>query len=368
MTTANLYLSIDLSSTGAKVLYGTNPHAMFPTVYHPQTIELNRKLSPQDYPDLPDCFLIRFKHRTYLTGLAAYIYLRGAIGLRESKADRAVPQILTAIADAVQKCGVEPSNINVDIRCLLPAGEISGDRHRLEAELTAAARRFYARNVSHKCTIASFTCKPEGAGLYKQFFELSTTPPTSIGILQLGYRNAGFFALIDGAPVRYRSPQLGLSVLVREFQNTIGYPDETESIAPISEAIEIGDSRKLAALVNRSTKDLDKILTKVTNTYIALLRRDIAEHMQTVETLIVGGGTAQTVRKYLRECLPTDLKLSLHSGLGRAWDYPNSLQQKLSPNLYYRFADIFCYSQYADTDNGCILRPIENIKATVSRG
>jgi hypothetical protein len=355
----NLYLAIDLSSTGPKLLYGTLPDAMSPVVYHPQTIELNRKLSPQDYPEMPDHFLIRVKQRTYLTGLAAYIYLRGAIGLRESKADRAVPQILTAIADAAQRCGLDPSNINLDIRCLLPAGEIGCDRHRLEAELTAAARRFYARNVSHKCTISSFKCKPEGAGLYKQFFELSSTPPASIGILQLGYRNAGFFALIDGIPVRYRSPQLGLSVLVREFQNTIGYPDETELIPPISEAIEIGDSGKLAALVNRPSKDLDRILTNIRDGYISLLRKDITEHMRIVETLIIGGGTAQTVRQYLSECLPSDMKLSLHSGLGRAWNYPDSLQEKLSPNLYYRFPDIFCYSQYADTDNGCVSHHVQ---------
>jgi hypothetical protein len=199
----NLYLAIDLSSTGPKLLYGTNPDAMFPAVYHPQTIELNRTLSPKDYPEMPDHFLIRVKESSHLTGIAAHTYLRGAIGLRESKADRAVPQILTAIADAAKKCGLDPSNIKLDLRCLLPAGEISHDRQRLETELITAARRFYARNVLHKCHISSFTCKPEGAGLYKQFVRLSSAPPTSIGILQLGYRNAGFFALIDGIPIRY---------------------------------------------------------------------------------------------------------------------------------------------------------------------
>ncbi len=354
MTTANLYLSIDLSSTGPKLLYGTSPDAMFPTVYHPQTIELNQALSPKDHPDLPDCFLIRVKQRSYLTGLAAHHYLHGTIGLKECKTDRAIPQILTAIADATKKCGVDPSGINLNLRCLLPAGEIKIDRERLEAETTAAARRFFARNISHKCTISSFACKPEGSGLYKQFARLSPVSPSSIGILQLGYRNAGFFAVIDEIPVRYRSPQLGLSVLVRQFQNTIGYPDETELIAPISTAIESGDCSRLAALTARPTATISKVLKDCLDAYLALLRKDIAEHTRITETLIIGGGTAQTIGQFFSNCLPVGMKLSLHSGLGRAWNYPDILQAKLPQNLYYRFADLFCYSQLADIDNGMV--------------
>jgi hypothetical protein len=351
MTTTNLYLSIDLSSTGAKVLYGNNPHAMLPTVYHPQTIELNRALSPKDYPELPDHFLIRVKQRSYLTGLAAHNYLHGAIGLRECKTDRAIPQILTAIADNAKKCGIAPDRINLNLRCLLPAGEIGIDRDRLEVESIAAAKRFYARNVAHKCTISAFTCKPEGSGLYKQFVRRSSVPLSSIGILQLGYRNAGFFAVIDGTPARYRSPQLGLSILVRQFQNTIGYPHEAELIAPICDAIESGDCGKLTALTARPSAVINKVLSDCLDAYIISLGKDIAEHMQIVETLIIGGGTAQTVRQHLSACLPTGVKLSLHSGLGRAWNYPDALQAKLPQNLYYRFADIFCYSQSADVEN-----------------
>jgi hypothetical protein len=354
----NLYLAIDLSSTGPKLLYGTLPDVMFPAVYHPQTMELNRALLVSDYPNMPDHFLIRVKQRIYLTGLAAHTSLRGAIGLRENKADRAIPQILTAIADAAQKCGIDPSDINLDIRCLLPSGEISLDRQRLEAGLGNCAHRFYARHVLHKCNISSFTCKPEGAGLYRQFLRLSSTSPSSIGILQLGYRNAGFFALIDGTPVRYRSPQLGLSVIVREFQNTIGYPNETELIAPISQAIESGEYAKLTTLINRPQKDIDKVLCNIRDTYIESLRKDITEHMESVETLIIGGGTAQTVKQYLSQCLPSDLKISLHSGIGRTWNYPSSFQEKLSSNLYHRFADIFCYSQYADVDNGASVHAV----------
>jgi hypothetical protein len=348
----NLILAIDLSSTGAKVLYGNSREAMFPTVYHQQTVELDRALSVNDYPDLPDHCLIRFKQRTYLTGLGAHIYLRGAIGLRANKTDRAIPQILMAIADAAKKCCVERSSIILDLRCLLPAGEITIDRDRLQTELKAAAAKFYARNELHKCTIASFTCKPEGAGLYKQFFQLSPSPESSIGIVQLGYRNAGFFGLIDGTPVYYRSPQLGLSVLVREFQNTIGYPDEIELIAPISDAIESDDYSKLVNLINRPEKEVSTTLGKIRETYIKLLRNDMNEHMRFAETLIIGGGTAQTIKRYLSDCLPSNTKLSLHSGLGRAWTYPESLEPKLAQHLYYRFADIFCYSQYADVDNG----------------
>ncbi len=351
MTTTNLYLAIDLSSTGVKVLYGTNPHAMFPVVYHPQTTELNRALSPKDYPELPDHFLIRVKQRSYLTGLAAHNYLHGAIGLRQCKTDRAIPQILTAIADSAKKCGIAPDRINLNLRCLLPAGEIGIDRERLEAESIAATKRFYARNVPHKCTISAFTCKPEGSGLYKQFVWRSSVPSSSIGILQLGYRNAGFFAVIDGTPARYRSPQLGLSILVRQFQNTIGYPHETELIAPISDAIESGDCGKLAALTDRPPAVINKVLSDCLDAYITSLGKDITEHMQIVETLIIGGGTAQTVRQHLSNCLPAGVKLSLHSGLGRAWNYPDSLQAKLSQNLYYRFADIFCYSQSADVED-----------------
>jgi hypothetical protein len=347
----NLILAIDLSSTGAKVLYGTSREAMLPVVYHQQTIELDRALSVNDYPDLPDHYLIKFKQKTYLTGLGAHIYLRGAIGIRENKTDRAIPQILMAIADAAKKCCVPQSSINLDLRCLLPAGEITIDRDRLQTELNSAASKFYARNQLHKCTISSFTCKPEGAGLYKQFFQLSPNQESSIGILQLGYRNAGFFALIDGTPAHYRSPQLGLSVLVREFQNSIGYPDETELIAPISAAIESDDYSKLVNLTNRPEKEVSIALGKIRETYIRLLRNDMNEHMRFVETLIVGGGTAQTIKKYLSGCLPSNTKLSLHSGLGRAWTYPESLQAKLAQHLFYRFADIFCYSQYADVDN-----------------
>jgi hypothetical protein len=351
MTTTNLYLSIDLSSTGAKVLYGTNPDAMFPAVYHPQTIELNRALAPDDYPDMPDRFLIRVKQRSYLTGLAAHNYLNGAIGLKDSKTDRAIPQILMAIVDSAQRCGIAPDGINLNLRCLLPAGEIGIDRARLEAESIAATKRFYARNVPHKCTISSFTCKPEGSGLYRQFVRRSSVPFSSIGIFQLGYRNAGFFAVIDGTPARYRSPQLGLAILVRQFQNTIGYPHETELIAPISDAIESGDCGKLAALTARPPAVINRVLSDCLDAYITLLGKDIAEHMQIVETLIIGGGTAQTVRQHLSNCLPAGVKLSLHSGLGRAWNYPDSLQAKLSQNLYYRFADIFCYSQSADVED-----------------
>lgn len=346
----DLMVAIDLSSTGPKVFYGTSPAVMVPAVYPQQIIEIDQ-LSVNDYPDLPDHCLIRFKKKTYLTGLGAHIYLRGAIGLRESKTDRAIPQILMAIADAAKKCSVAQSNINLDLRCLLPAGEIAIDRDRLQTELKAAAAKFYARNQLHKCTISSFTCKPEGAGLYKQFFQLSPSPQSSIGILQLGYRNAGFFALIDGTPVHYRSPQLGLSVLVREFQNSIGYPDEAELIAPISAAIESDDYSALVNLINRPEKEVVRVLGKIKDNYIRLLRNDMKEHMRFVETLIIGGGTAQTVRHYLSECLPSGLKLSLHSGLGRAWNYPDYIQAKLPPNLYYRFADIFCYSQCGETTN-----------------
>ncbi len=351
-----LYLSIDLSSTGAKVLYGTSPDAMVPSVYHPQTIELNRTLSPSDYSEMPDHFLIRVKQRTWLTGLAAHNYLHGLIGLRENKADHAVPQILTAIADAAKKCDVEPTSIDLNLRCLLPAGEIEIDRKRLEAELVAATRTFYARKVRHKCTISSFACRPEGSGLYKQFVRLSSVLPNSIGVLQLGYRNAGFFAVIDGTPVRYRSPRLGLSVLVRQLQNTIGYPDETELIQPISSAIESGDCGQLAILTSRPSSTMDKVLKECCDAYVASLGKDLIEHAQITDTLIIGGGTAQTVHKYLSKCLPPGMKVSLHSGLGRAWNYPVSLQSKLPQKLYYRFADIFCYSQFADVDNGAALK------------
>jgi hypothetical protein len=356
--TTNLYLTLDLSSTGAKVLYGSSPAAMVPSVYHPQIVELNRALSVDDYPDMPDHFLIRVKQRSYLTGFAAHSYLRGAIGLKESKTARAIPQILTAIAAAAKKCGVSPTEICLDIRCLLPAGEIGVDRDRLKEQLFAAARKFYVRQVVHECTISSFTCKPEGSGLYRQLLRLSSTPPQSVGILQLGYRNAGFFAAIEGTPVRYRSPQLGLSQLVREFQNTIGYPSETELIAPISDAIASGDCERLAALVNRPKKDLHRIAIDVRDAYLLALRQDIAEHMQSVEMLVVGGGTAQTIRSYLADCLPPGVRLSLHSGLGRAWNYPDRLQSQLGEHLYYRFADIFCYSQAADVDNGALASSI----------
>ncbi len=348
----DLMVAIDLSSTGPKVFYGTSPTVMVPAVYPQQIIEIGQ-VSVNDYPDLPDHCLIRFKQKTYLTGLGAHIYLRGAIGLRESKTDRAIPQILMAIADAAKKFSLQQSNINLDLRCLLPAGEIAIDRDRLQTELKTAAAKFYAQNQLHKCTISSFTCKPEGAGLYKKFFQLSPSPQSSIGILQLGYRNAGFFALIDGTPVHYRSPQLGLSVLVREFQNSIGYPDEAELIAPISAAIESDDYSALVNLINRPEKDVVRILGKIKDNYIKLLRNDMNEHMRFVETLIVGGGTAQTIRRYLPDCLPSNTRLSLHSGLDRAWNYPESLRSKLAQHLYYRFADIFCYSQYADVDNLC---------------
>jgi hypothetical protein len=144
---------------------------------------------------------------------------------------------------------------------------------------------------------------------------------------------------------------LGLSILVRQFQNTIGYPDEAPLIAPISDAIESGDCGKLAALTNRPSAVVNKVLCDCLDAYLALLSKDIAEHMQIVETLIIGGGTAQTVRQHLSNCLPAGVKLSLHSGLGRAWNYPDSLQAKLPQNLYYRFADLFCYSQSADIEN-----------------
>jgi hypothetical protein len=179
--------------------------------------------------------------------------MNGAIHIKESKINKAIPQTLSAIVYASEQMELSGKKIDLELRCLLPAGEIVEDRSRLEVQSIAAIKNFGTLSRNYMGNVRSFTCKPEGTGLLRKFSELINTPleELSVGVFSIGYRNLGFFSLIGKAPGHYRSPRLGFSSLIQEFRSMVGGLDEVNITKELSKYLETGDRRWLEKIVKR---------------------------------------------------------------------------------------------------------------------
>jgi hypothetical protein len=344
----NLFLAIDYSSTGPKFLYGHNADELFSAFIPPQVVsDVTEAIIHSSHCDeRSDYSVIRLGEQIYMTGQAASNFLSGAVYLRETKINKAIPQTLSAIAYAAQELNLGSSKITLEIKCLLPAGEIGDDRSRLEQDITEAAKSFGTLRNKYRCKVQSFACQPEGTGLLRKFSALKQIPATdlSVGILSLGYRNAGFFSVIRGQLGHYRSPRLGFSTLIDRFRSTVGGLDGEDITKGLSKYLETGDRANLNYIA-RFGKDVDEIAAKAEearDSYCRDLKQDIREHIPSVDEIVIGGGSAQTLRKHLQSCLVQD-SVYFHAGLGKAWDYPEPLKAKLKDDLYYRFADLYCF-------------------------
>jgi hypothetical protein len=343
----NLFLAIDYSSTGPKFLYGNSTDELLSAVIPPQVISdvTESILNSSRCEDGADYSVIRLGQQIYMTGQAATNFSNGAVYLRQTKINKAIPQTLSAIAYAAQELNLG-NKITLEIKCLLPAGEIGDDRSRLEREITEAVTSFGTLSNKYRCKVKSFVCQPEGAGLLNKFSALREKPLTdlSVGIMSLGYRNAGFFSMIKGQPGHYRSPRLGFSTLIERFRSTVGGLDGEDITKGLSRYLETGEQKNLE-YITRFGKDINEIAAKVEearNSYCIDLKQDIREHTPNVEEIVIGGGSAQTLRKHLQSCVVQDA-VYFHAGLGKAWDYPEQLKAKLKDDLYYRFADLYCF-------------------------
>jgi hypothetical protein len=334
-----LMLRVDLSSTGPKFFYGEGDK-WHPCSFAPQVV-----LVRSDDGDSPEHMVIRLGEEIYLTGQAASNYLHGRNYLKEAKASKAIPQILSAIVYAAEALGL-PNKFDLDIKCLLPAGEIKEDRESLEKELTNAVKSFGSMSKKWRGRLRSFDCKPEGFGLLLKFGELCGFPLTelSIGVLSIGYRNCGFFSSINQKPGHYQSPRLGFSVLISEFRSMVGGTDEMDLTKDLTKFLETGNKEHLTTIA-RLGKDVDRVAASVEEArerYLEKLQRYAAEELPAIERMIVAGGGAQVLEPYLYQCLYRE-KLSFHAGLGKAWNYPNELKDKLKDDLAHRFADLYCF-------------------------
>jgi hypothetical protein len=344
---SNLFLAIDYSSTGPKFLCGHNTDELFSASIPPQIVSdvTESMIKSSQCADGTDYSVIRLGEQIYMTGQAASNFSNGAVYLKETKINKAIPQTLSAIAYAAQELNLG-NKITLEIKCLLPAGEIGDDRSRLGQDIIEAAKSFGTLRNKYRCKVQSFICQPEGAGLLRKFSALRKMPVTdlSVGILSLGYRNAGFFSVIKGQPGHYRSPRLGFSTLIERFRSTVGGLDGEDITKGLSRYLETGDRANLSYIA-RFGKDVDEIATKAEearDSYCRDLKQDIKEHIPNVDEIVIGGGSAQTLRKYLQSCVVQDV-VYFHAGLGKAWDYPEQLKAKLKDDLYYRFADLYCF-------------------------
>jgi hypothetical protein len=343
-----LSLAIDYSSTGPKFFYGRTAAELLPAIIAPQVVEVSVGANVNSlYRDLPDYSLIGLDDRRYLTGQAACNFLRGAVYLKAAKIDKAIPQTLSAIGYAADRLGLS-GKIDLDLQCLLPAGEIGEDRSRLELEIASAVKNFTTLGKKYQCRLRSFACKPEGSGLLRKFADLRGLPldALSIGILSLGYRNAGFFSLVHRTPGHYRSPRLGFNVLVDEFRSQVGGLDEVDITKELSKYLETGDRVHLTKIAKLG-KDLDAIANKAEaarDIYCHRLQRDIQEYLPDVDEIVAGGGSVLALHLYLSELFGRN-SVSFHAGLGKAWDYPERFKDLLEDDLYYRFADLYCFCE-----------------------
>jgi hypothetical protein len=336
-----LFLVIDYSSTGPKFFYGKSWTDLLPMLFAPQVVEINETLPI----DLPDHSVIKLNGQTYLTGQAAKNYLNGAIYLKQPKIDKAIPQTLSAIVYATKKLELT-GRIDLELKCLLPAGEIKNHRSVLEAEITEAAKNFGTLTKQYKAKVRSFQCKPEGVGLLVKFSELCGLPleDLSVLVISLGYRNNGSFSLVDGTIGNYRSPRLGFNTLVEIFRPMIGGLDGEDITEGLSKYLETGDKSRLRYIA-KFGGDIDSIATaadEARNIYCTKLKQDFDEYLPEADSVIVGGGSVQVLQHHLYDCLGRD-KISFHAGLGKAWNYPDELKGQLKDDLYYRFADLYCF-------------------------
>jgi hypothetical protein len=76
------------------------------------------------------------------------------------------------------------------------------------------------------------------------------------------------------------------------------------------------------------------------------LQRDIDEYLPDVAEIVAGGGSVLALYPYLSELFGGN-SVSFHAGLGKAWDYPECLKDKLKDDLYYRFADLYGFCELA---------------------
>lgn len=337
---SELFLAIDYSSTGPKFFYGSTWTNIQPMSLAPQVVEVN-----ETSDDLPDYSVINIDGQLYLTGQAASNYLGGAIYLKQPKIDKAIPQTLSAIAYAAQKLGLT-NKIDLHLKCLLPAGEIKEHRSLLESGLTEAAKTFKTLKNHYKVKIKSFECKPEGLGLMLKFAEMTkrSINDLSLGVLSIGYRNAGFFSCQWGTPGHYRSPRLGFDALAEIFRPMVGNLDGEDITEGLSKYLETGDILHLRYIATFG-RDIDGIsiaANKARDIYCEKLKRDIQEYLPRLDYTVVGGGSVQVLQQHLHDCLGRD-KISFHAGLGKAWDYPDELKDKLKDDKYYRFADLYCF-------------------------
>jgi hypothetical protein len=338
---SELFLAIDYSSTGPKFFYGSSWADLQPMSFAPQVVEVTDASD-----DLPDYSVINIGGQLHLTGQAASNYMGGAIYLKQPKIDKAVPQTLSAIAYAAKKMELT-GKIDLHLKCLLPAGEIKNHRSLLEAALTDAAKNFETLNNRYKVKIKSFECKPEGLGLMLKFAEMSerSINNLSLGILSIGYRNAGFFSCQQGTPGHYRSPRLGFDTLVEIFRPMVGNLDGEDITEGLSKYLETGDAFHLQYIATFGS-DIESIsiaAKKARDVYCDKLKRDIQEHLPRLDYMVVGGGSVQPLLGQIIECFGGD-KVYCHAGLGKAWHYPEGLRAKLSNDMAFRFADLYCFA------------------------
>jgi hypothetical protein len=246
----------------------------------------------------------------YALGSLAKNKFAGTSAIRDLKYQYALPKLAGLLWLACHH--LELKEAEVFIHLLLPSGEHK-DGNNLGKQLFAALKAGIATPTGRlKLKVRNFIVSGEGSGVLAsrrrtlgEAYSLRT-----IGMLMLGYRNAGFTVVKGKNQIKAESTDLGMNWLVERFVEhaAVGLSKDDLRISLALVEANLGNLEALRSL-SRKTKSADiesdlalfqKTLTLVRREYCRALLRWI-RNIAVFDEVLICGGTGEFVHQELTE-------------------------------------------------------------------
>lgn len=277
---------------------------------------------------------VKLEDDYYAVGHLAKTHFNAVHCLESLKIDSAIPQLL-AIVGGIAQSKQMGNSFSLSLGILLPWGEYT-DRERFEIYIKQALSGFCFRGKEYFVTLESFTCLPEGAGLFargrvphKGGDRLRNARELNIAVLMIGYRNASILFIEKGALSWGCTENYGFSRMIEKVQQfTSG--QKAEKLVEVICSGSKPSKRAVAGLVRTNMvqlreQEMQEIAAAIADAkqeYIAILTNWLRQRLpDRPDEIIVNGGTA----RYLQPELTQFFK-SLGAG---ATNWCNSLDERV---------------------------------------
>ncbi len=354
-----LSISIDPGGSLTKVVYDFEGQRRYLTI-DPEVVILPRKIVESYekevfgfnvYPQEQAWIQIKRGQDCYVVGEFAQKML-GVNPLAYLKYERALCKALAAIGCVAQHCQLTEAVLNIVI--VLPYGEFH-NRTELERQIQSAVKNFVFRGQRYRFNLNSFSCRPEGAGIfYWQCSQrgLEWILKSSFDLLMVGHRNLSYLQFSKGRLHSGTTSDLGINQIIQfVLKKTSGQSEQF--LLPIlysGQEISVKSSVVQTALRSQEPRNraveaenlVQAIATakaeykRLVNEWLTLQQAQRQPSSRPIEILISGGGS------HLPE-IRTLLAEQFHQfSLNWCNDLTQAIAHKLSlktPYLAVRLAD-----------------------------